>query len=79
MWKELKAVPCIFTLESSFAGVDIGKEAGYHLSTMMLEALGRDLCRTLLIHQSIYVPPELEGLFKMKKTVGGPTITESLM
>lgn len=45
----------------------------------MLEILGRDLCRTLLIHQSIYVPPELEGLFKMKKAVGGPSITESLM
>jgi hypothetical protein len=25
------------------------------------------------------VPPELEGLFKMKKVAGGPSITESLM
>jgi hypothetical protein len=31
--EELKNTPCIFTLESSFAGVDIGKESGYHLTT----------------------------------------------
>jgi hypothetical protein len=68
MYKELKTAPCIFTMESSFAGVDIGKDNGVHLSTLMLENLGRDLCRTLLIHQSIYIPPELEGLFKLKKT-----------
>jgi hypothetical protein len=37
-------------MESSFAGVDIGKDYGKHLSTNMLEKLGRDLCRTILIH-----------------------------
>lgn len=50
LWKELKSSPSIFTLESSFAGMDIGKESGYHLTTTMLEAIGKDLCRTLLIH-----------------------------
>ena len=81
LWKELKNSPCIFTLESSFAGVDIGKETGFHLTTQMLEALGRDLCRTLLIHQSIYVPPELQDQFKVKKMINGgsASITESLM
>jgi hypothetical protein len=37
-------------MESSFAGVDIGKDKGNHLSTSMLESLGKDFCRTLLIH-----------------------------
>lgn len=37
-------------MESSFAGVDIGEAKGNHLTTKMLETLGRDLCRTLLIY-----------------------------
>jgi len=28
MFKELRTVPCIYTMESSFAGVDMGKAAG---------------------------------------------------
>ena len=53
-------------MESSFAGVDYGKEKGNHLTTDMLETLGRDLCRTLLIYTALYVPPELRGIFKQK-------------
>ena len=30
----------------------------------MLESLGRDLCRVILIYKNIYVPPELRHLFK---------------
>lgn len=50
-------------MESSFAGVDKGKDAGKHLTTDMLESLGRDLCRVILIYKNIYVPPELRHLF----------------
>ena len=49
LFKELK-IPCVFTMESSFAGVDFGNESGQHFTTQMLESLGKDLCRTLLIH-----------------------------
>lgn len=63
MYKELKDTPCIYTLESSFAGVDYGKDKGNHLTTDMLEKLGKDLCRTLLIYKGLYVPPELQDLF----------------
>ena len=50
LFKELRVIPCIYTMESSFAGVDISKDKGNHLTTDMLETLGKDLCRTLLIY-----------------------------
>jgi hypothetical protein len=53
-------------MESSFAGVDMGKDKGAHLTTEMMETVGRDLCRTILIYTQIYVPPELAKLFKVK-------------
>lgn len=37
----------------------------------MLETLGKDLCRTLLIYCSIYVPPELKDIFKIKTSPSG--------
>jgi hypothetical protein len=37
-------------MEKSFAGLDISKKAGKHLSTSMLETLGKDLVRTILIY-----------------------------
>lgn len=69
LFKYLKNTPCIFTMESSFAGVDQSKDKGKHLTTSMLETLGRDLCRTLLIYCQIYVPPELKTMFKAKRVV----------
>jgi len=66
LFKELKTTPCVYTMESSFAGVDYGEHKGIHLTTLMLETLGRDLCRTLLIYTSLYVPPQLRDMFKMK-------------
>ena len=69
LFKYLKTTPCIYTMESSFAGVDQSKDKGKHLTTSMLETLGRDLCRTLLIYCQIYVPPELKTMFKAKKVV----------
>jgi hypothetical protein len=59
LFNQLKTQSCIYTMESSFAGVDIGKDKGNHLSTSMLESLGKDICRTLLIHSQISVPSEL--------------------
>jgi hypothetical protein len=32
LWKELKNIPTIYTLESSFAGVDYGALKGNHLT-----------------------------------------------
>jgi len=52
-------------MESTFAGIDFGKKKGYHLTTGMLESVGKDLCRTLLIHQEIFVPLELSQIFKL--------------
>ena len=62
MYKELKSVPNIFTMESSFAGCDAGPAAGKHFTTEMLETLGHDCCRALLIYCNLYVPPELADL-----------------
>jgi cytosolic carboxypeptidase protein 2/3 len=66
LFKELKTTACIYTMESSFAGVDFGDKKGMHLTTEMLETLGEDCCRTLLIYTSIYVPPDLRTIFKMR-------------
>lgn len=46
-------------MESSFAGVDFGPAAGQHLTSEMLETLGHDCCRAILIYCNMYVPPEL--------------------
>lgn len=51
LFKELRVVPCIYTMESSFAGLDISKDRGMHLTTEMLESLGKDMTRTLLIYE----------------------------
>jgi hypothetical protein len=63
LYKELKTANNIFTMESSFAGIDFGKEKGYHFTTAMLETLGKDVCRSLLIYSKIFVPKELSLLF----------------
>lgn len=62
LYKELKNVPNIFTMESSFAGLDMGPAAGKHLTTEMLETLGHDVCRAVLIYSNLYVPPELRDI-----------------
>jgi hypothetical protein len=46
-------------MESSFAGVDFGTNKGRHFSTEMLERIGVDLCRTILIYKNLNVPEEL--------------------
>lgn len=43
----------------------------------MLESLGRDLCRTILIYSKMYVPDELKGIFKTRiPPPTGKTFTE---
>ena len=59
IYKELKDSPNIYTIESSFAGLDTGPAAGKHLTTDMLETLGHDVCRVILIYSNLYVPPEI--------------------
>ena len=59
LFKELRSVHCIFTMESSFAGVDTGKHAGMHFTAEMLGSIGRDLCRSVLAYSNIFIPEEL--------------------
>jgi len=49
VFKELKTCSLIYTMESTFSGLDKGPFAGVHITTDMLESMGRDLCRALLI------------------------------
>ena len=67
LFKELRDMPCVYTMESTFAGLDYGKEKGTHMSVHMLEQMGRDLCRTILIYKGIFVPDELKKIFKVRK------------
>ena len=62
LYKELVDVPNIFTMESSFAGCDEGPAAGKHLTTDMLETLGHDSCRAILIYCNMHVPSELHEI-----------------
>ena len=67
LFKELRNVPNIFTMESSFAGMDEGKMAGLHFTSEMLASLGRDLCRSILPYSNLYVPEELRELPMFKR------------
>lgn len=51
-------------MESSFAGIDFGKDKGYHFSTSMLESIGRDLCRTLIVYSNLKLPKNLSETLK---------------
>jgi hypothetical protein len=64
LYKELKTCPNIFTIESSFSGIDFGVLKGQHLTEQMLEGVGRDLCRSLLVYSNIQVPYEMKEYFK---------------
>jgi hypothetical protein len=66
MYKELKTCPNIFTMESTFSGLDMGERKGQHMTTFDFEQMGKDLCRTLLIYENIHIPPELEHLYGNK-------------
>ena len=36
-------------MESTFSGLDMGPFSGKHISIKMLESMGMDLCRALLV------------------------------
>lgn len=48
-------------MESTFSGADFGDSKGYHLTTAMLQTVGKDVCRALLIYNKIYLPNELNN------------------
>ena len=53
-------------MESTFSGLDIGPYTGMHISTQMLESMGKDLCRALLVQFDLGVPSELEHISTAK-------------
>jgi hypothetical protein len=63
LFKELVTCPNIFTMESTFSGIDYGELSGQHLSLENFEEMGRDLCRTILIYTNIFVPEELRHIY----------------
>lgn len=48
LFKELK-IPNIYTLEASFCGADMGKYKSLHFTGEILQEMGKDLCRSLLV------------------------------
>lgn len=52
-------IPAIYTMESSFCGMDEGPFANYHFSTLNLMQTGRDFCKTLLLFCAVPVPVPL--------------------
>jgi len=59
LFKELKTCALVYTMESTFSGLDMGPHSGLHISTKLLESMGVDLCRALLIQCNLGVPKEL--------------------
>jgi len=72
MYKELKNCPNIFTMESTFSGVDFGDLKGQHLRIEDFEQIGIDLCRAILIFDNVYVPNDLKEIFGVKEDGGVP-------
>lgn len=66
LYKELKSCPNIFTVESTFSGIDFGEHKGEHVTQNHLESIGRDCCRSLLVYDNIYVPTEIKEYLKDK-------------
>jgi hypothetical protein len=47
-------------MESTFAGIDQGPLQGQHISIKLLESMGADLCRGLLIEQNLAIPSGMQ-------------------
>ena len=58
----MKTCPNVFTMESTFCGLDQGPYKGCHINQDGLESLGKDLCRAILIYTDIHVPEEIKAL-----------------
>ena len=76
IFRELKNCPQVFTMESTFAGVDKGPYTGQNISIKMLEGMGRDLVRSLLVQQNIFVPEELTELANQQRNLKHKTFSE---
>ena len=76
MFKEMNRIPCVYTMESSFAGMDQGKHAGVHFNDLMLMSLGTDLCRTILSFHNIYIAEELRNLPMFQKLTEKPLVSD---
>lgn len=61
MWRELK-IPAVYTMEASFCGPKIGKNAGLHFTTEHLMEAGKKLCIALLIYCDVDVPKSLKEM-----------------
>lgn len=48
------------------------------MTQCQFEEMGRDLCRTLLIYENIYVPPELRHLYGNRDEADGPADMSAL-
>lgn len=62
LFKELKDVANIFTMESTFSGMDCGPMKGNHLSTDDLEKMGRDLMRGLGVYCELHLPSDMPNV-----------------
>lgn len=78
MYKELKNCPNIFTMESTFSGIDIGPMKGQIMSTENFEEVGRDMVRTVLVYMGLYIPPELEHIYG-KQEEGKPIDVSAIL
>jgi len=63
LFNELKC-PAIYTIESSFCGMNMGPFKNYHFSTNNLMQTGRDFCRTLILYLPIQVPRNIITCFQ---------------
>ena len=54
-------------MESTFSGMDYGEFKGQHLTQELMEGVGRDLCRTILIYDNIHIPDEVKDYFGKKE------------
>ena len=63
MYKELRTCPQVFTLETTFSGIDKGPHQGQHITTKMLEQMGADVLRGFLLQQNLHMPKELESVY----------------
>ena len=49
LFKELRNCPQVFTLESTFSGITQGQLSGKHINERLLESMGKDVLRALML------------------------------
>ena len=55
IWKELK-IPCVYTMEASFSGADMGQFKGKHFTTWHLMRAGAKVLEALIVYHNIKAP-----------------------